>query len=207
MREIGFLESAAQTRADFALREAVCGNFAQAREMALQARSASTSNRVRVRSALALAVAGDTSTAQTLASELAAANPSATLIQAVDVPMVRATMEFRRGNAQRTIELLESVRPYENHRIGAVYLRGLALLQLGKGREAAAEFQRIAQRRGFAIDILYPASHLGLPRAHANTGDAAQSRKAYQDFFALWRDADSDIPILKEARAEYARLK
>ena len=88
------------------------------------------------------------------------------------------------------------------------YTRGQAYLKLRKGAEAAAEFQKILDHRGWdPISYLYPLAHLGLARAAALTGDVAGSRKAYQDFLALWKDADADLPILIEAKKEYAALK
>ena len=88
------------------------------------------------------------------------------------------------------------------------YLRGLAYLKLKSGNEAAGEFQRILDNRGQAtLSALYPLAHLGLARAAALTGDVSKSRKAYQDFLALWKDADSDLPVLHEAKQEYEKLK
>ena len=87
-------------------------------------------------------------------------------------------------------------------------MRGLVYLHAKKGQEAAAEFQRILNYRALgAIAPAYALSHVGLARAYALAGDSAKSRNAYQDFFALWKDADSDVPILKQARAEYAKLQ
>ena len=90
------------------------------------------------------------------------------------------------------------------------YLRGLSYLRLGKGAEAAVEFQKIVDRKGQAdllVSTLYPLATVGLARALALSGDAARARKAYEDFFALWRDADSELPILIEAKNEYAKTK
>ncbi|PYS34054.1 MAG: hypothetical protein DMF75_07600 [Acidobacteria bacterium] len=90
------------------------------------------------------------------------------------------------------------------------YLRGVSYLRLGKGAEAAVEFQKIIDRKGQAdllVSTLYPLATVGLARALALSGDAARARKAYEDFFALWRDADSELPILIEAKNEYAKTK
>ena len=88
------------------------------------------------------------------------------------------------------------------------YLRGLAYLKLKSGNDAATEFQKILDNRGqAALSALYPLAHLGLARAAALTGDQSKSRKAYQDFLALWKDADSDLSVLKEAKQEYEKLK
>ncbi len=107
----------------------------------------------------------------------------------------------------QAIELLQTAAQYERLHTYVPYLRGLAYLRMGKGKEAAAEFQKILDHKGANWGIYYPLSYLGLARAAALSGDAACARKAYQDFLALWKDADPDIPILKEAQQEYARLK
>jgi outer membrane protein assembly factor BamD (BamD/ComL family) len=89
-----------------------------------------------------------------------------------------------------------------------IYVRGLAYLQARQGKEAAAEFQRITQHRGVSpLALEYALAHVGLARSYVLTGDTAKARTAYQDFFALWKGADPDIPILKQAKAEYARLQ
>jgi eukaryotic-like serine/threonine-protein kinase len=97
--------------------------------------------------------------------------------------------------------------PYDKGNTGDAYLRGLAYLKMGQGNEAAQEFQKILALRNFApADLMMPLAHLGLGRAYALSGDAAKSRAAYQDLFAAWKDADPDLPILKEAKVEYAKL-
>ena len=124
------------------------------------------------------------------------------------LPVIRASIEVNRGNPAKAIELLQAATPYENGSFGPQYLRGQAYLRARLAKEAAAEFQKILDRRGVGgLDVLYPLARLGLARAHALAGDAEKSRNAYQDFFALWKDADVDIPILQEAKAEYAKLK
>jgi eukaryotic-like serine/threonine-protein kinase len=100
-----------------------------------------------------------------------------------------------------------SAAPYERAYAYAVYLRGMAFLRARKGVEAAAEFQKILDHKGATWGIYYPLSYVGLARAAALTGDTARGRKGYQDFLALWKDADPNVPILKEAKAEYAKLQ
>jgi len=104
---------------------------------------------------------------------------------------------------------LETTKPYEAAaEFWPQYLRGLAYLKLKSANEAAAEFQKILDNRGqAALSALYPLAHLGLARAAALTGDVSKSRKAYQDFLALWKDADSDLTVLHEARLEYEKVK
>ncbi len=135
--------------------------------------------------------------------------PKATLLNKVFLPLIQAHAEMYRGNAAQTIQLLETTRPYEGAALFQVaYLRGQADLSQQKGAEAAAEFQKILDHRGWQpTSPLYPLAHLGQARAAALSGDTAKARKAYQDFFALWKDADPDIPILQEARQEYEKLK
>ena len=122
--------------------------------------------------------------------------------------MMQAQLELSRGNAAKAVELLEPARKYEVY--GAFwpqYLRGQAYLKQGNGAQAAIEFQTILDHRGwYPTSPLYPLAHLGLARAAALTGDSSKERKFYQDFLAIWRDADS-TPILIEARREYEKLK
>jgi len=137
-------------------------------------------------------------------------NPKHTFVNSVWVPSARATMEINRGNGARAVALLDQALPglYFN---GMLYERGRAYLRAGKGAEAATEFNKLLGYRlmylSFPDYSLLSLAHLGLARAHALSGDTGASRQAYQDFFALWKDADPDIPILKEAKAEYAKLQ
>jgi len=105
--------------------------------------------------------------------------------------------------------LLDAARRYEAAaEFWPIYVRGQAYLRQRTGAEAAAEFQKIIDHRGQApLSALYPLAYLGLARAATLTGDTAKSRKAYQDFLAFWKDADSDLPILQEAKREYEKLK
>jgi tetratricopeptide (TPR) repeat protein len=115
-----------------------------------------------------------------------------------------------RDNAGKAVEILQPVLPYDlanGKRLNAAYERGEAYLMLHKGNEAAAEFQKILDHRGVVQNSLVASlAHLGLGRAYAMAGDAGKARAAYQDFFAVWKDADPDVPILKQAKAEYAKL-
>jgi predicted Zn-dependent protease len=130
---------------------------------------------------------------------------------AMAVPLIRAAIERSRGNSQHALELLEAIRPYDlSFLCGAAnnYLRGKLYLDLKNGGDAAREFQAIIQRRGVdSFSPTRPLSYLGLARAYAMSGDTSASRKAYQDFFALWKDADPDLELLAQARKEYDTLK
>jgi tetratricopeptide (TPR) repeat protein len=159
---------------------------------------------------------GDAAQAEKLARETSKLFPNGTLWNAVQLPEIRAAIELQRGQAAKAVELLASASPYERAHPEAVYLRGLAYLHLHKGVEAAAEFQKILDHKGasWGSTWLYPnwglyysISYLGLARAEALAGDTAKAGKAFQDFFALWKDADPGIPILQQAKAEYARLR
>jgi len=147
--------------------------------------------------------------AQNLVEEITRRYPAATLMNTIYLPAIRAAGELQRGNAERAIELLEVVTPYEGGAwLWPPYLRGQAYLRLKQGRVAAAEFQKILDHRGWDLgSTFYPLATLGLARAAALNGDAVNARKAYQDFFALWKGADADLPILSEATKEYERLK
>ena len=129
----------------------------------------------------------------------------------VTVPEFRAAIELKRGNAARALELLEPAANVESGWFDIyqpAYLRGQADLQAHRGQEAAAEFQKIIDHRSIvASGVIGALAHLGLARAYVLQADAAKARAAYQDFFALWKDADPDIPILKQAKAEYANLQ
>jgi len=125
------------------------------------------------------------------------------LTQAIWLPVNRAAIELQRSHPEKAIELLQSVSQYK---AGAgfwrIYLRGQAYWRLKRSAEAAAEFQKILDHRRWGrTSYLYQLAHLGLARAAELTGDTAKSRKAYQDFFALWKDADADLPVLIEARS------
>src|SRR5207302_6866782 len=125
------------------------------------------------------------------------------------LPTVRAALELPHGNGQHAIELLQPALRYEAAaEFWPQYVRGQAYLKLGQGAEAAVEFQKILASRGQApLSALYPLAHLGMARAATLQGDAATARKSYQDFFALWKDADADLPILIEAKKEYEKMK
>jgi serine/threonine protein kinase/tetratricopeptide (TPR) repeat protein len=168
------------------------------------------------RPAFALAMCGDAAQAEKLAGETSKLFPNGTIWNAVQLPTIRAAIELQRGQPAKAVELLASASPYERAYPEAVYMRGLAYLRLHKGVEAAAEFQKILDHKGASWGSTwlhpnwgqyYSISYLGLARSAALAGDTAKARKAFQDFFALWKDADQDIPIPTAAKAEYAKLK
>jgi serine/threonine protein kinase/Tfp pilus assembly protein PilF len=167
------------------------------------------------RPALALAICGDAAQAEKLAAETSKLFPNGTIWNAVQLPEMRAALALRRDQPAKSVQLLTYASPYERAYFGAVYLRGLAYLRLNKGVEAAAEFQKIVDHKGANWGSgwrhpywahFYALSSLGVARGSALAGDTARARKAFEDFLALWKGADPDIPILKQAKAEYAKL-
>ncbi len=158
---------------------------------------------------LAYALNGDTAQAQTLLEETARLHPNNSLSNKVWLPVTRAALEMRQGRADKAIELLKSAEPYEPaSSFWPNWMRGQAYLQAKRGTEAAAEFQKIIAHRGWEpTSILWSVAHLGLARAAALNNDAAQSRSYYEQFFALWNNADADVPLLLEAKKEYEKLK
>jgi predicted Zn-dependent protease len=156
-------------------------------------------------------MAGDMRQAAAIVDELTKRFPTDTLVNNVWGPTIRSEIEVNRGNPGKAIELLQLAYPYEAGfaaRRVPNYTRGQAYLKARQGKDAAAEFQKILDNPGVCTTALICVlSHLQLARARALSGDATGARTAYQDFFALWKDADRDIPILKQAKAEYAKLQ
>jgi tetratricopeptide (TPR) repeat protein len=193
-----------------ALREAAFGNDSEARRLAGEALGLDRTRETLVPAATALALAGDVGQAQKLIDEVAAKYPTDLLLNTVALPNARAAIELRRGSPSQAIEHLRAAVSYERApaSVPTRYLRGQAHLKAGSGADAAEEFQKILDHRGVApLSHLYPLAHLGVARAATLAGDTAKARKAYQDFLALWKDADPDIPVLTEAQREYAKLK
>ncbi len=207
-------ETAAGYEAESALREALVGNMNQAKQGAKAALALSTGRDAEAVSAIALALAGDSAQAMRMASDLAKRFPEDTIVQFDYLPMIHASVAIQSGGGTKAIEALAPTAPYE---LGSpaqsvaialytVYLRGEAYVAAHQG--GAAEFQKILNHPGVVENEPIGAlAHLGLGRAYALSGDAAKARSAYQDFLALWKDADPDIPILKDAKAEYAKLQ
>ncbi|HTM47979.1 MAG TPA: protein kinase, partial [Bryobacteraceae bacterium] len=168
------------------------------------------------RPALALALCRDALRAEKLAADSSKLFPNGTLWNAVQLPAIRAAIALDRDRPARGVELLISALPYERANLETIYLRGLAYLRLKQGKEAAAEFHKILDHKGanWASAWRYPywgqfyaLSRLGLARSASVTHDAAAAKKAFQDFFELWKDADPDLPVLRQAKAEYAMLQ
>jgi len=204
-------ELAAYYKIGTARQEALFGNAALARQRAEEALALSKGHDVQIQAALVLALAGDVVQAQAIADDLAKHFPQDTLVQFTFLPTIRAQIALSREDSAKAIETLQTATPYELGNIGRlypVYVRGEAYLAARQGREAAAEFQKVLDQRGVVeSETIGALAHLGLARAYGLQGDTIKARAAYQDFLTLWKDADPDIPILKQAKAEYAKLQ
>lgn len=214
----GQQETAAGYYAVSALREALFGNAYNMRQQAAAARQLATGRDVDYGLALASAYAGEIRSAQGIAEDLDKRFPEDTLMQFNYLPTLRAKLAIRRSSPQQALDILGAAAPYELGlpsysfynwpNLYPVYVRGEAYLAAHQGTKAAAEFQKILDHRGIVLNEPIGAlAHLGLGRAYALQGDTAKSRAAYTDFLELWKDADPDIPIFRQAKAEYAKLQ
>jgi eukaryotic-like serine/threonine-protein kinase len=206
-------EAAAGYRAEGAVYEALVGNLDLAKQDAQAALALANGRDDEGISAIALGLAGDSVQAARLASDLAKRFPQDTIVQSQYLPMIHAVIALRSGDAGKAVEALAAAAPYElgrgtNLLLYPVYLRGEAYLAAQQGEAAVVEFQKVLDHPGVVVNEPIGAlAHLGLGRAHALAGNNAKAKTAYQDFFALWKNADPDIPILKQAKAEYAKLR
>jgi tetratricopeptide (TPR) repeat protein len=205
-------ETAAGWKANAALYEVEVGNKVQARAIASDALEMSRGRDVEAQIALALARAGQLARAEKIAAKLDAEYPRGTMVQNYWLPTIRAAIELQNNNANKAIELLEETIPYElgNGLLGHMYpayLRGEAYLKLGRGHEAAGEFQKVIEHRGVVLNfVIGSLARLQLARAAAMSGDTASARKRYEDFLGLWKGADANLPVLTAARTEYKSL-
>jgi serine/threonine protein kinase/tetratricopeptide (TPR) repeat protein len=207
-QQAGLKAVAADARAGMSVGEAALGYLQEARDGATEALAASPTRNTRTAAAVTLALTGDTNRAQKLIDGLAKESPSDTLLNNVALPTARAIIELQRKQPARALTLLEATRPYEFSDGGSVYVRGAAYLQAHDGANAAAEFQKILDHRGVGpLDAAYALARLGVGRALVLEGQTAKARATYQDFLAFWKDADPDIPVLKQAKEEYAQLR
>jgi eukaryotic-like serine/threonine-protein kinase len=203
-------ELSARYQAEAALREAEAGSREQARADAGAAAKLAANGEVLANAALAMARAGDTSAAEKLADELDKSFPVDTIIQKYRLPTIRAAIALQRQDPNQALELLQVTSPMELGDEGyllPVYLRGEAYLMLHDGKAAAVEFQKFIDHRGLVANFPWGAlARLQLGRAYTLSSDKNEARAAYQEFLGLWKDADPDMPIFKEAKAEYAKL-
>jgi len=212
----GAEETAAAWQADAALREAEIGNSEQARRGTAAVLTMSSGGGVRNFAALALARLGDATRAGAIAKDLGKSSPENTLLNYYWLTTIRAAIELGHKNPAKALELLQPAGAYEMgysvpFQFGTMYpayVRGEAYLALHQGSQAAAEYQKILEHRGIVLNCLNGVlAQLGLARAYVLQGHTVKAKAAYQDFLTLWKDADPDIPILKQAKMEYAKLQ
>ena len=202
-------EVAAQISAGATLRDAQFGNCGKVREQTTQALALSHDRVTLSLAANASALCGDTGQTNSIIDELSKRFPTDTLVNEQRIVLIQATLALRNGNSAEALQLLEATRTHGGYLLFPIaYLRGQAYLKEKKGAEAAAQFQEILDHRGWSpLSYFYPFAQLGLARAAMLQGDTAMARKAYQDFLASWKDADTDLPSLIEAKKEYEKLK
>ena len=213
-QEAGHREKAALFETRVTLREAFFGNAHAAKQGATEALALAKDREVQFGAAFALALSGDSSRAQTLANDLERNFPEDTAVRFNYMPSLRAVLALNHGEPVKATELLQTAVPNElgqsrssNGYFGAlypIYVRGQAYLASHQGAQAAGEFRKILDHRGAVIvDPISVLAHLQLGRAYALSGDETKAKIAYQDFLTLWKDADRDIPVLKQAKAIY----
>jgi hypothetical protein len=207
-------ETAASLQVNAALREAELGDAAKARQGVTATLALSPGRDVKMVAALTLARSGNAPRAKALAEELAKEYPTNTLLKLYWLPTINAAIQLSKGNSSQAVLLLEAAAPYE---LGAAcfisnlypaYVRGQAYLLAHNGTAAAAEFQKLLDHRSIVGNFVTGSlAHLQIGRAYATEGDTAKAKAAYRGFLTLWKDADPDVPILKQANAEYAKLE
>jgi len=204
-------EAAALWQINAAQREVEVGNKVAAKQGVTAALRLSRGRDVKALAALTLARVGDTTPANAIVEELEKSDPDYDLLKLYWLPTINAAIEISTGHSSQALVSLESAAPYELGEVAILYpayVRGQAYLMEHNGTAAAAEFQKLLDHRGIVLNFVTGSlAHLQLGRAYAMSGDAEKARTAYKDFFALWKDADPDIPILKQAKAEYANLQ
>ena len=209
----GASERAADWKSIEALRSARIGETARARKLAQESVSPNSSLQAKLMTAMAFAKAGDTTSAQQLVQQLREKYPLNSLLRDRDLPSIQAEIHLQQGKADLAIAALERAVPYElgwtqYFGLDVVYVRGEAYLQAGKAQEAVTQFRKMLDHPGLlATSINGPLARLQLARAQAMMGDNEAARKSYQDFLTLWKDADPDIPIYRQAKAEYQKLR
>ncbi len=219
LKRVGRKERAVNESMTAALREAALGHLSEAREVAISLLSQpNVGDYAKEDGALIFAWVGETARADSLVESLAKDRPEATIVQSVVLPTVRAEAELFKKRPERSIELLRIATPYQfswDAFSGAyegclypVYVRGQAYLALKDGLAAQAEFKKILNHPGIVGTCATGAlARLGIARAYVVQGNTSKAKVAYQDFLTLWKDSDPDIPILNQAKTEYAKLQ
>jgi DNA-binding winged helix-turn-helix (wHTH) protein/tetratricopeptide (TPR) repeat protein len=202
------MDNAASELAWHAWFESYAGNRALVGKLCRQAAEVSQDSDWLAPCALALAHAGDVTQAEALAERNERLRPEDTLNQKVNLPLLRSIIKRTQGDPAKAVELLAPLSQYEENCWQIPYHRAKAYLAAGENDKAAAELEKLLGHRGWQNrEMFAPLAKLDLARAYAAGGDREKSRKAYEDFFATWKEADPDIPILKQAKAEYAKLQ
>ncbi|HEX7423280.1 MAG TPA: protein kinase [Terriglobales bacterium] len=184
------------------------GDAKQAVEICNAALALAPSYSARGYIAQVLAFAGENKKTLELAALDAHDRPDDTVIQAVYVPVKQATVALNTGDAKKALELMKPALQYDKATTISLYVRGLAYLKAGDGASAAGEFQKVLALSNYApTDLLITFARLGMARAYALQGDTAKAKSAYQDILAFWKDADPDLPTVKQVKAEYAKLQ
>jgi len=210
-------EEGAEYQINGAIREAEFGMSAEAKALSKRSLRLAPTRDVKILAAIVLARAGNADRAEQLAEDVGRLNPENTQIQRYWLPTARAAIQLDRKNPEKAIEALQPALDFElgfiyptmelNAFLYPAYLRGVAFLKLGRPKEAASEFQKFEEHRTLVLNNpLSALAKLQMGRAYAMQGDATRSRAAYEDFLNLWKDADPDIPIFQQAKAEFAKL-
>jgi tetratricopeptide (TPR) repeat protein len=215
----GEREVAATFIAARAVWEALCGNSAEARTAAMAALELSTGRDVEYAAGLGLALPGSSARSEAISGDLEKRFPEDTFVKFTYAPVLRALASQGKGKFADSVERLEITRTYEFAVNGlnflypvlgglhSAYVRGQAFMGARRNAEAGAEFQKILNHRGLVgLDPIGALAHLQLGRVFVLSGDKLKAKAAYEAFLAVWREADPDVPILKSAKAEYARL-
>ncbi|MFZ0822003.1 MAG: protein kinase [Candidatus Acidiferrales bacterium] len=204
----GLKGAAADGLARAAELQAVSGRKDRAREMATLALKTGTDFNTSLDAALAYGLIGDFHSAHASFDRLLLSYPENTILKQINAPEIRALESIERHDATGALAALDGSRAYDLADLTLPYIRGQAYLVAGQGQQAAAEFQKIIDHPGILPAApVHNLAHLGLGRAYAMAGDKVRARTEYQDFLALWKDADPDVPILIEAKAEFAKLQ
>ena len=197
-----------------ALENAEVGNDVEARRYDNKLAGSPLDRNDKIALALALARSGQTAEAGRIADQISAERPEDTLVQHYFIPTIQAAIKLRQHDPAAAVDLLRGTVKYDLAFTGSfesvypAYIRGLAYMGVGDGQSAAAQFQKLIDNPGFSVrHVIGPLARLQLGRAQKMMGDNPSARKSYEEFLSIWKDADDDLPIYRQAKAEYAQLK
>jgi eukaryotic-like serine/threonine-protein kinase len=193
---------------EFSVHESLLGNLDLAKRTAQRSAGLASTPDNKADVAFALALSGDVLLASKIFEEVVKAQPDSTYVKFVHGPRIRAAIALQKKDPVTAIEELRTAQPFDLTDLTIPYLRGQAYLEARQGKPAVGEFQKVLDHRSLAqLDVIVPLTQVGLARAYAMSWQPDKAKTAYQDFFAAWKDADPDVPILKQAKAEYAQLR